>query len=138
MSGDPFGAGWRSPTLRGKNGRPGTTGPDLRGDEYSSPSVPFGLTDSCAATASTIEVALDPVAAGEAESGKSVGTLAHRSEAAVRPAVRRAEQAGAGAAPWTANEPSHRRPEPKTAAQADQATNAAPMTEIPEAIRTRY
>jgi hypothetical protein len=46
MAGDPFGAGWRGPTLCGKNGRPGATGPDLRGDEYSSPSFPFGLTDS--------------------------------------------------------------------------------------------
>jgi putative two-component system response regulator len=29
-----------------KNGRPGATGPDFRRDEYSSPSVPFGLADS--------------------------------------------------------------------------------------------
>jgi len=46
-------AGWRGPTSRGKNGRPGTTGPDLRGDEYSSPSVPFGLTDSWAVPSCT-------------------------------------------------------------------------------------
>jgi len=31
-----------------KNGRPGATGPEFSGDEYSSPSVPFGLADSSA------------------------------------------------------------------------------------------
>jgi hypothetical protein len=48
MTGDHLGAGRGGPISRGKNGRPGATGPDLRGDEYSSPFVPFGLTDSWA------------------------------------------------------------------------------------------
>ena len=80
------------------NGRPGATGPDFRGDEYSSPSVPFGLADSSVTT----------------PTGATAGQKSRASSNAIRPPCCKALLPTSAAVhpPSPTDAPSHRTPRP--------------------------